>query len=460
MATYEQNYQNAVAGMSGRADLYNDRLANWRADVDATKRGNIASINAVKSEEQMKELVGGAQDIGLIATAEGAKKAYSKYIFKQGQQPFGNLDKEEHGGYDFEKSKTLGKKYWKKKEGSSANAEEGGEGDTGVLDDIANSDLVPNSVRSVAKGASKTINRFGQDTTKAVDTDSAGNTVRYGDDGNLKLFNKGGDDITADPVGDALSDLMTSKGVVPVHTPDVRGGGGGGEVEMTGKSLKKGPFVDDGTGTGLNLEARKAQYDAANTDETFTRSTGPMADYSTGYTPPEPTMARLPAKTGGGPNMSGDALENSHGGVITQPRATEGGGESAEAVETAESGKGGIFSLTEVPDQTATTVAGDVVKTATGGADEAVGEGLDVAGAALEATGIFAWLGALLQVGATATEAYGAYSLGKGIYDEATGKDDGKDAPQEALPNKPIPSAPMSIISNTALSQPSFSGSW
>ena len=137
------------------------------------------------------------------------------------------------------------------------------------------------------------------------------------------------------------------------------------------------------------------------------------------------------------------------GEQITQPQTVQMRNLNAPDAATGGGGGGG-----EAEADTAMDTAGS-------GTAEEVGEGLDAAGTALEATGIFAWLGALLQLGGTVAEGYGAYSLGKSAYDDITGKGQGTPAQQENLPHAPSSHVgTLALVSNSAMDQPSYAGSW
>ena len=117
---------------------------------------------------------------------------------------------------------------------------------------------------------------------------------------------------------------------------------------------------------------------------------------------------------------------------------TEGLGSTVDSASTA---------LTSAGQTASTTV--DAASTAVDAASTAVEEGstaaLEGLGGLLDATGIFAPLGFLLNIGGAIAGGYGLYEAGKSIYDEVKGPDK-SDIPQITVPKAPLTMAQKGLL--------------
>jgi len=481
MTDYEQNYQNAISYMTGQSGVYNDRMNEWRKDVDNIKDRNLARLNAAKAEGQMSDLLSSAEGIGVITGVEALKKSYGKFT-----------------GYSFDKSTPL---RWGKPEfkyDSKVTRIFGKPKGGGVLEDVAGDEDLPGAVRTAAGAGVKVkqgmsrLRKYGKAKVAPADEpEDALSTQTATDDGTGTGLRGGGaageGDGGAEAAAAASRDTnefarVSGRADELTETQLNQAADQWGSFDDFWASIKKG---DVGTVTKGGGEPYKAGTRGLTMTEDDFRASNP---HLKGY---DDTQG-LPSHGGGTPAVRNqpaagsstemttaktispadlDDVPNKAAVTIAQPKQTGG----AEASENASSAENAVDNAAK---PTTTTVAKKSGADGDGGGgggdddgadigadvgegegDEAAGDALDVAGGFLEATGIFAWLGGLLQVAGTAAEGYGAYQLGKGIYDDVTGK--GQEVPDpQATPKPPSYVGSIAITTNSALDRPSFSGSW
>ena len=141
----------------------------------------------------------------------------------------------------------------------------------------------------------------------------------------------------------------------------------------------------------------------------------------------------------GGYNFS-EAAENVVGDVGGQ--LGELGGSAAQAASGA-AGAAGDIAAGAAGDLAA--AAGDIASGAAGAASEALAGGIESIATAMDATGVLAPIGFLLNIGGLFAAGFGAYEAAETIGKEIAGPTD-KDIPQVALPDKPKTMAEKGIL--------------
>lgn len=96
------------------------------------------------------------------------------------------------------------------------------------------------------------------------------------------------------------------------------------------------------------------------------------------------------------------------------------------------------------------SAAGDAIAGVTAGATDAVGAGLEAAGTALDATGVLAPIGLLLNIGGLFATAFGVYEAADTIAKEIRGPT------KEDIPQVPVPNQPKTMAEKGILVTPHF----
>jgi len=347
------NYQRALSGYSNSAGEINSNLGAWRADVDNVVAGNKSGLQNAVSAAQSQVDLNALTGIGEEFAIRGAKKYGTKLL---------------GGIYEKTGLKTLDQRAGKFLTQKVKNAVGRGGADAGDVADSGEGVELDNLTGGSGTGGELPMSEIGS---------SRGETKSdVGDETKEDM----GDDIepaTEEP-GMSFDEFMNSfEGTPMTESGDI-------DFDAIDRSRNASAVRDE---PQTEQVAQQQDVETRNTANQAETDATPEDIGGSGVDATNPTSAITD-----GADDAVNAAKNV---------ATDAGDAAADALKSGASA--------------AKSIASDGANALKTGVDDAVGDGLEAAGAALDATGILAPLGVLAQVAGGALELGGIYQMGEGL---------------------------------------------
>ena len=439
------NAERARSAFSATAQGINQQLGDYRKDVDNINAFNKNLKNTFKTAEEMKALRDIGSEVGVRALKQfGTKYLKSAYEFKIPKAGVSISDLDEKAG------QYLGEKagpYLQKAKGALEDAKQG----------------IEDAFRQGRKGAMRSIRRFSAGDPEAeVEMRQVGNesvsepyedtpsnpTASSRDPQNYETKVEEGDEIAGED-GDAMEDAMNNFGEMHGLNENT------GEADLSFEDYmnqfdtprtETGDIdferADNQFGMGMEDRRSRALREQGNIDETNqAREAENMGaeDYDASQMAERQGMESEDHNVLAGEDAEVTAGQENVGNEAQSLLGDEAKSDSATVAENAKikadsiKENGGEEDLDGAGEELGEEGAEEGAEL--GGEEGAVGA-LEGVGTALDATGIFAPLGALFNLAGAGVEAFTAYEAGKGVVDWV--KDDvlgqGPKAPQQAIP--------------------------